>query len=157
MTKTFLKLAIIATFITALGAQASDQGSEEGVAESEAAIEQGGEGFSDALRYALTCIYSNVGKINYQIKWGKDGTYQNMSVAGGTAWRSHYHQYANSSSHVSPDLYIRFDSDMTGGKYFQEYKLARYASEDTDCNTKGKKYRFVKDNSDRFIELKSFN
>lgn len=110
----------------------------------------------DALRYGLSCIFTSVGRVNYQIKWGKDGQWQSVNVQG-TGWRSHYYQYPNSSSHVSPKLFIRFDSDMTGGNYWQEYELTKYASEDTDCNTKGKKYRFVWDNSTRFIDLRSFN
>lgn len=107
-----------------------------------------------ADRYGVVGI-TNETKItvNFEYKVG-DGEWTAKSIAPGQKlWFSH--RYDKINENKSPPFYVRFDSDLRGGKNFTtEYKLAREASPDQSYE-QSKKHAFqYEPANNKFIDLK---
>jgi hypothetical protein len=105
-----------------------------------------------ADRFAVLCLNNNTNRIiNYKYKWG-DGNWKTSRVRpAGRYW--HSWKYKRPNQRKSPPFNISFDSDMSNGKYFQTYKLGKFASPEQSCRV-GKKYVFKYDGkSKRYVEL----
>ncbi len=108
-----------------------------------------------ATRFAVVCIHNKTNAtINYQVKWADVGSWDNNSLAPGqNQWFSH--QYSQAGENRSPDLLVRFDSDLTQQRYDQTYRLDRRAAAGKSCG-EGKPYAFEYEPRNRkFIDLKA--
>jgi hypothetical protein len=105
-------------------------------------------------RFAMSCIENKTDiTINYSFKWG-DGSWKSYSLEPGERI-SHTWEYERGHEGYSPNLYVTFDDDLSGGVKKRSYVLERYgAPQKTDCKSYGKEYRFVYDGSaKKFIDL----
>ncbi|APR87644.1 hypothetical protein A7982_12993 [Minicystis rosea] len=151
------KLGCLAMTLLASACQGCGPTAEEG-AVPEGIVEPVGVARSAIARFALTCIKNATGRgINYDLKWG-DGPWTTYRVEGNEgSYRWHSKAYAVTGEPRSPELTIRFDSDMTDGTSYVEYSLKKYAAPEESCEL-GKIYRFEWDGSSkRYIDLKSVN
>ncbi len=108
---------------------------------------------SEGIRpYALTCIGNTTDlKLNYFVKWGQ-GEWTRASVSP-QKWMWHTWTYNDKES---PELLVRYDSDLTQGQSWVVAPLEKYASPSRgkagDCERYGKRYQFVRNGNDS-IEL----
>ena len=110
-----------------------------------------------ADRFAMSCLENKTNlTVNYSVKWGSNGTWKGNHLAPG-ARNSHTWEYAQGKVGVSPQLYVRFDDDLSGRVKQREYVLESYrAPQKTDCKGYGKEYVFRYDGSaKKFIDLKA--
>lgn len=94
-----------------------------------------------ANRYAVACVHNQTGvAINYQVKWADAGSWQSHTLQPG--YRTAFsHRYAHQNENRSPELLIRFDSDMRSGRYDLTYKLDKRAAVGDKCE-EGRQYYF---------------
>lgn len=93
-------------------------------------------------KYALTCIGSETGyTINYQYRWGNNGSWQTASVKPG-AWKNHRYNYKYEGENSAPQLQVRYDDDASSGSNMVITKLDSYAASYNDCEAQGKTYDF---------------
>lgn len=107
-----------------------------------------------ANRYGIACIYNRTStSINYAIQVGS-GAWASYSLApGANRWFSH--TYDRQNENRSPDLRVRFDSDLRQGRFNITYKLTRRAAQGQSC-AEGKAYAFeYEPNNRNFIDLKA--
>src|SRR5690606_14234447 len=74
------------------------------------------------IRFSLVCVQNSTGhSINYRIRWGT-ADWKSFTIEAG---RRHFHgwEYNKPGNVDSPNLRIRFDSDMTAGTSWVEYNL----------------------------------
>ena len=107
-----------------------------------------------ANRYGIACIYNRTATtINYAIQVG-DGAWNAYSIAPGGN-RRFSHTYDRQNENRSPDLRVRFDSDLRQGRFNITYKLQRRATQGQSC-AEGKAYAFQYEPNNRsFIDLKA--
>ena len=111
-----------------------------------------------ANRYGVICLTNETeATIHYIYKLGSNGTWQEGQL-GPSARRWFSHQYDRADEDRSPPFYLKFDSDLRGGRRFDiGYHLKRYAAAGQGCEY-GKQYAFRYDRGDRrYIDLKSTN
>lgn len=107
-----------------------------------------------ANRYGIACVFNRTATtINYAVQVGS-GQWTNYAIApGANRWFSH--AYDRQNENRSPDLRIRFDSDLRQGRFNITYKLTRRAAQGQSCG-EGKPYAFeYEPNNRNFIDLKS--
>ncbi len=114
-------------------------------------------GLSDAQaanRYGIACVYNRTGStINYAIQVGSGGWTRYAIAPGANRWFAH--EYDRQNENRSPDLRIKFDSDLRQGRFDITYKLGRRASQGQSC-AEGKGYAFEYERNNRnFIDLKA--
>ena len=108
-----------------------------------------------ANRYAQACITNKTkATIYYKTRWG-DGPWKDISIYPGKR-RWHSWRYREADHNRSPHLRVRFDSDLSGDRYWQTYKLEKNATpQEGDCQRYGVEYVFKYDGSSRdYIDLK---
>lgn len=90
-------------------------------------------------KYALTCISNRSGvNLNYRYKWGNGAWKSGHISPNANKWYSWKYRNATQSS---PNLYVRFDTDLSGRNNYKTYTLKRLAVSEQKCNL-GKKYYF---------------
>jgi len=107
-----------------------------------------------ANRYGVACLNNRTkSPINFSAKVG-NGQWQRYSLASGSS-RSFWHRYEQQNEDRSPNLVVRFDSDLSGGQYYLQYKLTRRTAQGNSCS-EGKAYAFLYEPNNRnFIDLKA--
>jgi hypothetical protein len=108
-----------------------------------------------ATRFGVVCVHNKTNTtINFQVKWADVGRWDNHSLApGGSHWFSH--RYEQQGVDRSPNLLVRFDSDLTQQRYNLTYHLKRRAAAGKSCG-EGKPYAFEYESRNRkFIDLKA--
>ena len=113
---------------------------------------------SAANRFGLTEIINDTNvTLNYSIRWGPNGQWQNMQLAPGKSW-IHSWRYERVNNEQSPTLYVRFDEDLDSNlNNFRTGTCVRYAAPEISSRF-SKKYKFVRDGyTGRFIDLVGIN
>lgn len=160
MLKLFLFTSVFGfTFITPVFA--IDEPGSVNILSHEMTFDEGIDEDTDKVsRFGLTCLYISsdlpVTHINFQYRdgdWPID-QWRNATVYKGQVYWISY-RYNTPGVPISPDLYVRFDSDFHAvGTSVVTYSLVRFASPEQDCNRYGKRYYFSRDNgSNRYIDL----
>lgn len=111
-----------------------------------------------ANRYGVIGLTNHTSTtIKYKYKIGSKGNWRSRSIAPGRKqWFSHRYDFAGENR--STKFYIRFDSDLRGGRTFYiQYYLKRRAAVGQGYKY-GKKYAFQYDKGDRrFADLKAID
>jgi hypothetical protein len=93
--------------------------------------------------YAVVCLknFTDV-PVYYSFRWGNSGQWDTREIEPGG---SHWHSYTyEPGSRVSPDLIVKFNSNLASGSGVKEYALDRYAVKEQVCEL-GKGYEFVRE------------
>ena len=92
-------------------------------------------------RYAVACVHNKTDvPIHYQIRWADSGVWQSHTLRPG--YRTSFaHRYARQNENRSPELLVRFDSDMRSKRFDIEYKLDKRAAAGDQCE-EGRQYHF---------------
>lgn len=95
-----------------------------------------------ATRHALVCIGTETGEaVNFQSRWGDDGTWSSNSVAPGK-WRILSYPYDYPGENRSPGLQVRFDDDLSSDRHMVIVKVDAYAAAGKSCEKEGATYNF---------------
>lgn len=92
--------------------------------------------------YAEVCLKNLTDvPIYYSFRWGTTGSWEAREIPAGG---SHWHTYTyDLGSRESPNLYVKFDTNLGNGGSVREYILQRYAVKEQVCAL-GKGYEFVR-------------
>ena len=88
--------------------------------------------------------------IRYQHRWGNGGWSNDVLAPGQKRLHSHEFKFANEDK--NPPFHVKFDSDLTPGKFWEKYHLKANAGPDHAWNF-AHKYIFQYDRSKNFIDL----
>jgi hypothetical protein len=108
-----------------------------------------------ANRYGVVCVHNQTSvPVHFQVKWADVGRWEGHVLRpGGRHWFSH--EYDRQNENRSPELLVRFDSDLSQARYNLQYKLQRRAAAGKSCG-EGKPYAFKYEQRNRsYIDLKS--
>jgi hypothetical protein len=106
------------------------------------------------FRYGVACVKNHTEHIVFYQYKEADGTWHGGSLRPG--WETSFaHKYSRPNEDRSPELDIKFDSDLTAQRQFTTtYKLPRRAAVGDSCK-EGAQYAFQYDGGNRrFIDLK---
>ena len=99
-----------------------------------------------AAKHALVCIGTEMGEtVNFQSRWGEDGTWSANSVAPGK-WRILSYPYDYPGENRSPQLQVRFDDDLSNKSRMVIVKVDAYAAAGKNCEKEGATYNFQERN-----------
>jgi len=93
--------------------------------------------------YAVVCLrnFTDV-PVYYSFRWGDSGQWDTREIdPGGSHWHSYTYEQG---SRVSPDLYVKFNTNFNSGASVKEYALDRYAVKEQVCEL-GKGYEFIRE------------
>jgi hypothetical protein len=107
-----------------------------------------------ANRYGVVCLHNKTDTpINFTVKTG-NGPWELYTLEPDTNltfWNTYEYQNQNRS----PIFEVRFDSDLSEGSYYLQYRLERRAAEGNSCS-EGKQYAFKYEPGNQdFIDLKA--
>jgi hypothetical protein len=88
--------------------------------------------------------------VNLQHRWGEGQWANDVLPPGGKKW--YWHEFTVANQDTNPPFHVRFDSDLSPGKFEERYHLLAYRAPDHQWEF-AHKYVFRYDRSKNFIEL----
>jgi hypothetical protein len=88
--------------------------------------------------------------VRFQHKWGDRSWNEDVLAPGQRKWFSW--QYTHANEDRSPPFHVKFDSDLSPGKFFEGYHLEAYRAPDHGWDF-AHKYIFKYDRTKNFIDL----
>lgn len=104
-----------------------------------------------ADRFAVVGIENTTrATIHLQHRWGDGQWSEDVLAPGARKW--YWHEYARADENKSPPFNVRFDSDLSPGRFTEKYHLKKNSAPAHDWNY-AHKYVFRYDGNSKFIEL----
>jgi hypothetical protein len=88
--------------------------------------------------------------VRLQHRWGDGQWATDVLSPGGRKW--YWWEYRQANEDKSPPFNVRFDSDLSPGRFYEKYDLGKYRAPDHDWNS-AHKYVFKYNGNHSFIEL----
>ena len=102
-------------------------------------------------RLGLTCVRNTTrSTINFEYQFG-DKPWQATDVRPGY-WRTLEYWYDFPGQNSGPPLRIRFDADMSSGRYYVMEPLKQYAVRTAKCSDGGRRYNFYQQGNRLYLE-----
>jgi hypothetical protein len=104
-------------------------------------------------RYAVVGLTNQTNvTLNFQYRWGENAEWQSGQIAPG-AKKWFYWKYKFVNENRSPNLYIRYDSDLRGSNFLGVYRLDAYPAAGPGY-AESKKHAFQYERRNRnFVDL----
>lgn len=100
--------------------------------------------------FSLTCVGTETDyPINFQYRWG-NSKWKTVNVGPGK-WKLLKHKYQYPGENRSPELHVRYDTDLTARSAFALSELKSYASPASNCERYGRTYNFHAKNSKIYL------
>jgi hypothetical protein len=111
-----------------------------------------GAALAQSTQFALTCIGTETGAtINFQYRWGHSGEWSRASVEPGQ-WKALKWNYGYADERRSPQLFIRYDDDMSSGVHMVVQQVRTFAARESRCEAQGYMYNFRARSGELFLD-----